>query len=491
MKSLMKSFRSQSVVKVFWIHAKELDASVSKLREDSLDNFSSDDEPIDVDEGCKFRDKENENMHEDNEVDMVLESSCMHGDDFLLNKNKDNDESSSHRSAIIAKVGGDILEVMDYLHKALWGNLTFDHVVSSSIGNSGDILCVWDPIMFVKDHVSYSDYFLATTGSYGTAFVLWLTGANAFNNFISMARVMDLPLGGDKNSKYFHGILNNKRSQLDIRGILVNGDKIVDPSNVKNEFLKHFMKQFSKSITPGIGKWDVSNINAIMHVLKCFLMASGLKINLHKSKLIGIGISNEEVEITTKIMGCSMFFPPFNYLGVKVGDAMSRLNSWNKFIAKISSRLSKWKLKTLSIGGRHTLLKSFLTSIPLYHLSIFKVHVGTLNFMDSSKLFQRNRKVGWKNGLDRFIKVVHDVRGAIDKCNSTNRSSPWLDIIRDDALKVQYPRLYALELCKDIKVAKKMGHSSLDLSYRPSPRGRAKDEKYRGLCSCITEVILP
>ncbi|GKE49730.1 hypothetical protein Tco_1480988, partial [Tanacetum coccineum] len=50
------------------IRAKELDAWVSKFREDGLDNFSSDGEPIDVDEGRKYEDMENKNIKEDNEA---------------------------------------------------------------------------------------------------------------------------------------------------------------------------------------------------------------------------------------------------------------------------------------------------------------------------------------------------------------------------------------------------------------------------------------
>ena len=62
---------------------------------------------------------------------------------------------------------------------------------------------------------------------------------------------------------------------------------------------------------------------------------------------------------------------------------MSRINSWDEVISKLSSRLSKWKLKTLSIGGRLTLPKSVLTSITLYYMSIFKVPIGVLNKMES------------------------------------------------------------------------------------------------------------
>ncbi|GJY50621.1 hypothetical protein Tco_0441468 [Tanacetum coccineum] len=51
---------------------------------------------------------------------------------------------------------------------------------------------------------------------------------------------------GDENSKYYHGILNKKRSRLTIRGILVDGSWIDSPNIVKNEFLSHFKNRFDK-----------------------------------------------------------------------------------------------------------------------------------------------------------------------------------------------------------------------------------------------------
>ncbi|GJS85004.1 RNA-directed DNA polymerase, eukaryota, partial [Tanacetum coccineum] len=132
-----------------------------------------------------------------------------------------------------------------------------------------------------------------------------------------------------------------------------------------------------------IGEWNNNNIQTLLSVLRCFYLASGLKINLHKSKLMGIGVSSNVVAAAASLIGCSILTAPFNYLGVKVGSNMSRINSWDDVISKVSSRLSKWKLKLLSIGGRLTLLKSVLTSIPLYHMSIFKVPIGVLNHLES------------------------------------------------------------------------------------------------------------
>ena len=66
-----------------------------------------------------------------------------------------------------------------------------------------------------------------------------------------------------------------------------------------------------------------------------------------------------------------------------VGQNSSRLSAWDDTIAKLKSRLSKWKMKTLSIGGRFTLLKSVLGATPIYNMSIFKVPKGILKVMES------------------------------------------------------------------------------------------------------------
>ncbi|GJS93271.1 RNA-directed DNA polymerase, eukaryota [Tanacetum coccineum] len=126
-----------------------------------------------------------------------------------------------------------------------------------------------------------------------------------------------------------------------------------------------------------VGKWNSSNLSTIVNVLKWFYLASGLKINLNKSKLMGIGISHDVVASAAKSIGCSILHTPFNYLGVKVGGIMSRLSSWDDVVAKLSAVLSKWKLNSLSIGGRLNLIKFVLSSLPLYYMSSFKPSYAT------------------------------------------------------------------------------------------------------------------
>ncbi|GJR39596.1 RNA-directed DNA polymerase, eukaryota [Tanacetum coccineum] len=127
-------------------------------------------------------------------------------------------------------------------------------------------------------------------------------------------------------------------------------------------------------------------------------------------------------------------------------------------VSKVKARLSKGKMKTLSIGGRLTLLKLVLASIPIYHLSMFKVPAKVLHTMESIR--------------------SHFFNGA--EINKKKMVS-----MGDTALKEQYPRVYSLETCKSISVANKLAHSNVEVSLRRPPRGGVELHQYNNLSSRI------
>nr|GFB48745.1 RNA-directed DNA polymerase, eukaryota, reverse transcriptase zinc-binding domain protein [Tanacetum cinerariifolium] len=51
-------------------------------------------------------------------------------------------------------------------------------------------------------------------------------------------------------------------------------------------------------------------------------------------------------------------------------------------VLKIRTPLSKWKVKTLSVSGRLTFLKSVLGAVPIYNVSIYKTPKGVLHEME-------------------------------------------------------------------------------------------------------------
>nr|GEU75893.1 RNA-directed DNA polymerase, eukaryota [Tanacetum cinerariifolium] len=204
--------------------------------------------------------------------------------------------------------------------------------------------------------------------------------------------------------------------------------------------------------------------------------ASGLHINMNKSKTLGISVDNNLVEQAVAKIGCMVLKTPFKYIGSKVGVTMSRIQSWSDVIEGMEGRLSRWKLKTLSIGGRFTLLKSVLDAIHIYHMSMFKVPMQVLQKLESirARFFNgaevNSRKpswVRWKNVLAsknigglgvsslyalnralmfkwvwrflsqktslwaRVITALHGERGKIGKVIKSSYPSIWLNIVQE------------------------------------------------------------
>ncbi|GKD28508.1 hypothetical protein Tco_1239286 [Tanacetum coccineum] len=95
-------------------------------------------------------------------------------------------------------------------------------------------LCGKLKFLKVKIRAWYADYRNNSKGS--------------VTNFKEELRILDelIDKEGDENTKFFHGMLNKKRSQLNIRGIMINGTWTDNPKAVKQEFFQHFRNRFDK-----------------------------------------------------------------------------------------------------------------------------------------------------------------------------------------------------------------------------------------------------
>ncbi|XP_071699110.1 uncharacterized protein [Rutidosis leptorrhynchoides] len=95
-------------------------------------------------------------------------------------------------------------------------------------------------------------------------------------------------------------------------------------------------------------------------------MASGLRVNFQKSTIYGVGVTRDEVNGIAERFQCQKGDLPFEYLGLPIGSNMKRSNEWKPVIEKFHKKLSGWKVRSISFGERLTLVKSALSSLPLY-----------------------------------------------------------------------------------------------------------------------------
>lgn len=93
-------------------------------------------------------------------------------------------------------------------------------------------------------------------------------------------------------------------------------------------------------------------MRTIKFVLKLFELFSGLKVNFHKSLLVGVNVKFEWIQEVTISLNCKVGSTPFKYLGLPIGAHPILLSSWKPVIDVVRKRLSRRANKSLSIGGR-------------------------------------------------------------------------------------------------------------------------------------------
>jgi hypothetical protein len=103
-------------------------------------------------------------------------------------------------------------------------------------------------------------------------------------------------------------------------------------------------------------------------------------INLSKSELVPLGQVSNVAELAN-ILGCRVSTLPLAYLGLPLRAGFKKKVVWNNVVEKFEKRLIGWKRLYLSKGGRLTLIKSTLSSLPTYYLSLFPLPQGRIQLL--------------------------------------------------------------------------------------------------------------
>ena len=143
---------------------------------------------------------------------------------------------------------------------------------------------------------------------------------------------------------------------------------------------------------------------SIRLVLSCFQAFTGLKVNVGKSEIVPVGEVNN-LNALANILQCRVGSLPMKYLGMLLGTSFKTASIWNPILEKMEKKLSGWKRLYLSKGGRLILLKSTLSSLPTYFLSLFTIPKSVVARVES---IQRNFLWGSSEGSFKYPLVAWD-----------------------------------------------------------------------------------
>ena len=113
-------------------------------------------------------------------------------------------------------------------------------------------------------------------------------------------------------------------------------------------------------------------------ILMWFEALSGLRINLNMSEILSIGSMDNAEELAAEL-GCGIGSLLTSYPGLPLGVKHKAVGVWDTVEDRFRNRLASWKSQYISKGGRLTLIRSTLSCLPIYFLSLFRmlVSVGT------------------------------------------------------------------------------------------------------------------
>ncbi|KAL4199256.1 hypothetical protein AMTRI_Chr03g50260 [Amborella trichopoda] len=104
-----------------------------------------------------------------------------------------------------------------------------------------------------------------------------------------------------------------------------------------------------------------------------------MKVNLIETKMLGIQVQNPELDSR---LGCAIEILPSSYLGLPLCLGKLGKHLWDHLIEKFTWKFASWKGRFLSFGGRITLIRATLASIPIYYKSLFQIPISVIRKLE-------------------------------------------------------------------------------------------------------------
>ena len=141
---------------------------------------------------------------------------------------------------------------------------------------------------------------------------------------------------------------------------------------------------------------SAGQVETLKLILKWFELLSGLKINYEKCEFFSIKMEESHVASLASVFGCRVGKFPSKYLRLPLYLGLPKKQLWDSDIERIDKKLNSWKGKYLSLGACITLLKSALSSIPIYYLSCFRCPKSVIHWIEKIQ-----RDFLWNDSIEK------------------------------------------------------------------------------------------
>jgi hypothetical protein len=128
---------------------------------------------------------------------------------------------------------------------------------------------------------------------------------------------------------------------------------------------------------------DTRNLRNLKIVLKLFERVSGMKINLNKSEFIPLNLEDGQIHDIAHVLCCPIGALPFRYIGVPIHFENLKREDLQPVLDKLIKKVVGWRDRLLAYSSRLELIRSCLSSIPIYLLSFMKFPKWAIKLLES------------------------------------------------------------------------------------------------------------
>ena len=151
-------------------------------------------------------------------------------------------------------------------------------------------------------------------------------------------------------------------------------------------------------------KATASQVRLVGETLNLFCRASGLKVNVVKSRaMCSPFVSRQRRDLFTSISSIRFASDLGKYMGFPLLISRPKKNDFSFIVDKLRHRLASWKGKLLNKVGRLILAKLVLFSISIYSMQTFRLPTSICDDVDKT-----TRSFIWsKNNMDRGLHLIN------------------------------------------------------------------------------------